>query len=155
VDLSHGVFVVGGSHSQRARHYIHLIKSPFLIVSIRTSSRRIPASASTNQRPRKGDLIVVGTACCRMGLDQVVGVRRLLLSRAYPRSGVRPFLQTSTCPTQFTLGPWVVQIFKQHPQSWGQRNLRTPPCGAHAKHSIHVIQGYLAHKKLPPPPGPP
>ena len=71
-DLSHGVFVVGGSHSQRARHYIHLIKSPFLIVSIRTSRRRIPASASTNQGPKKNDLIVVGTSPVRTQLWSIV-----------------------------------------------------------------------------------
>ena len=44
-----------------------------------------------------------------------VGVRSLF-SCAYPHGGVRPFHQKSTCLTQITLGPYVVQIWSRTPR---------------------------------------
>ena len=38
---------------------LRLIKSPLSIALIYTTRRRIPASASTNQGPEKGDLVLV------------------------------------------------------------------------------------------------
>ena len=36
----------------------------------------------------------------------------------YPRGGVRPLNQTSTCLTQLTLGPYVVQIWSRDAPNW-------------------------------------
>ena len=44
-----------------------------------------------------------------------------------PHGGARPFHQKSTCLTQFTLGPYVLQIWSRDPCP-RQRNSRTPPC---------------------------
>ena len=39
-----------------------------------------------------------------------------------PHGGVRTFHQKSTCLTQLTFGPYVVQIWSRNPQSLRQRN---------------------------------
>ena len=49
-----------------------------------------------------------------------------------PHGRVRPVHHKSSCLTQFTLGPYVVQIWSRH-----------PPNGEE--------QGYCAHKNHPPP----
>ena len=47
----------------------------------------------------------------------------------HPHDGLRPFHEKSTCLKQMTLGPYVVESWSLTPQTWGERNPRSPPCG--------------------------
>jgi len=47
-----------------------------------------------------------------------------------PNGGVHPFHQKSTCLTQSTLWPYMVQTWSRDPPNSEKRNPRSPPCGA-------------------------
>jgi len=71
---------------------------------------------------------------------------------AAPHVGLRPFHQKSTCITQLTAGPYLVQIWSRStPQNRGERNPRSPPCGYPHGQEVAKVQGYLTHKKQRPP----
>ena len=66
------------------------------------------------------------------------------LNLRYPHGGVRPFHQKSTCLTQLTLGPYVVQIWSRN----------TPESGANETLVLHRVGGWAgeANKVVPPSP---
>ena len=63
----------------------------------------------------------------------------------HPHGGSRPFHQKSTCLTQLSLGPYLVQIWSRNtPKNRSQRNPRTPPSGLHAVSDVlWVCSGVL------------